>query len=81
MKVYITAPFDDNGIEEVDADIVDQANGILGYTVNGLRITAYRFDWHTDRDDAVATAREHRRARIAEAFAALDRLKTLPEIV
>ena len=82
MKVYLTAPFDDNGVEEIDVE-GEPSDAFIVW--NGGRTWARRwykegFTWHRDREAAIAKAKEFRDARIFKGTQEISRLAQLPEI-
>lgn len=85
MKGFITLPFHDDGIREVEI-LSAHSNGTLSYS-DGGGCVCYSFGWlvegatwHRKRKDAVKTAKIHRQNRIAEAAKELHRLIELPPI-
>lgn len=85
MKLYLTRPFDDAGIEEIDVD--DDFNlsaGYYSYVKRGIRCTQWGAvegrDFHTDRKAALECAAKYRRERIAKLAADLANVTALPAL-
>ena len=82
MKIWITAPFDDRGVEEMDT-LEDPAGDVFS-TDHGSHVSTYRHwhkegeGWHRTHEAAIAKAIEFRAERIAKAQATIDHVNALP---
>lgn len=80
MKIWLTARYDPNGIEEIEID--GEPNGDVwtsGYMTN---FGWYRegYSWHRTEKAAVEMARQHRANWIAETTAEAAKVSQLPAI-
>lgn len=81
MKIWFTAPFDDDGIRV--GELIDYSNGILRYTRGPfLGIGAYveGVDWHRTYQGAVDGARKRRADRIERAIKEIAHVNALPPV-
>jgi hypothetical protein len=87
VKAWITAPFDDDGIQEIeiigepnDANLLFRRKGCpFGHEQS---INWYRegFTWHRSYAAALEMAAEHRKTRIAKAATECARVAALPPL-
>lgn len=84
MKIWLTPPYADEGLTEVET--VGEPNGdVFTYTENGFQHTAVNWfregsTWHRTKDAAAEAATRFRYKRIAAATAEVARLAALPPI-
>ena len=84
MKIWLTPPYSDDGIEEVDT-IADPVGDTFSVVSNRWRIDYVNWfregaTWHHTREKALAAAQEFRRQRIENAALEAARLVLLPAI-
>ncbi len=81
MKIWVTSPFDDGGIKEMET-IGDPVGDIFRCTDGCTYQNWYRAgrSWHRSRDAAVIAAANFRAARIARAAAEIAKLAALPAV-
>ena len=84
MKIWLTSPFDDNGIREIDTDS-DPVGDIFSYTADGLTITYQNWykegkTWHRTKAAAIVAAENFRLKRIADAVRTIAHLSSLAPI-
>lgn len=85
MKLWLTAPYDPNGIEEIDTVQGPDNCGCFRYLKKGLIWQSSNwfregFSFHRTREAAVEKAREHRAKWLRERAAELTMVASLPEI-
>jgi hypothetical protein len=85
MKIWITAPYDDRGIREVDTNDDPTGDVFSVDDTNGLRTDYYHWHtegdgWHRTREAAVNKARQFRQQRIENAALEIARLSALAPI-
>ena len=84
MKIWLTAPYDDQGIKEVEPE-TDPVGNCFSVIDHGQR-TWYNewfhegLTWHRTKEAAVAAAEEFRLHRIQEAADTVARLARLPPV-
>jgi hypothetical protein len=86
MKAWITAPFDDNGIEEIkiigkpdDANLQFYRSG-SPYREQSCHWYKEGVTWHRRYDDAMRAAAKLRTERVAKASAEAARILALPPL-
>ncbi len=86
MKLYLTAPYDPDGIEEIETTCPPYyqfGQSVLVYD-GGRQISAGWYTegvtWHRTRKDAVAAAKKFRMKWIAETAAKATEIAALPPI-
>lgn len=77
MKIYITLPYDPNGIEEREADLVDGFYWSHGSGINANYHIENGF-LHFDREIALVRARQLRAEWIAKTAAEAARVASFP---
>lgn len=77
MKIWLTSKWDDDGIQEVEADAAYSG----GYRAGDVLIWNMGLDYvHTTRESAVEVATRFRQERIAEAVALANKLINAPPL-
>ena len=84
MKIWLTAPYDKNGIEEAEVtdDSTDARLIFLGSRSGQMSVNWYieGYSWHRTKKAAIAMARRHRANWIAETTSAAAEIASLPAI-
>ena len=83
MKLWLTAPYDPDGIEEIEATWGPDKNGHFAFN-NGRTVSSGWYveghTFHRNRKTAIKKAREHRAKWLAKTEQAASTIASLPPI-